>query len=94
MNKSRRILITNTRKTKHFYAKLLIILYIKFPKYNVTFRDYLKATATRSEKVMIKVNRMTYIVFSLFCFKIWYIIGFMLVLTVIIIFSRIYISNP
>ena len=44
MNKSRPILITNTRKTKHFYAKLLIILYIKFPIYNVTFRDNLKAT--------------------------------------------------
>jgi len=41
MDKSRRILAANTHKTKDFYRKFLIILYIKFAKYNVTFNDYL-----------------------------------------------------
>ena len=36
MNKSRRILIKNIHKTKHFYANFLTILYIKFAKYSVT----------------------------------------------------------
>ena len=44
MNKSRRILIENSHKTRHFYKKFLIILYIKILKYNVTFKSNLKLT--------------------------------------------------
>nr|ABZ10428.1 hypothetical protein ALOHA_HF4000APKG3108ctg1g39 [uncultured marine bacterium HF4000_APKG3108] len=53
----------------------------------------MKTTVSRSENVMIKVNRIKYFVFSLFCFKIWYMIGFILALVVIFIFNQIYISN-
>ena len=50
MNKSRRILITNTYKIKPFYGKFLIILYIKFAKYNATFGNNQKLTMHQTLK--------------------------------------------
>jgi len=57
------------------------------------FSSFLKTTVSRSEKVTIKVNKIKNFVFSLFCFKNWYMIGFILILAVIFIFNQIYISN-
>ncbi len=75
MNKSRRILIINTSKTKHFYRKFLIIFYIKFEKYNVTFKSNLKSIMYQNLKK--NWDNTKYLILSAF------IVTFLVLLTVV-----------
>lgn len=75
MNKSRRILISNTDKIKHFYKKFLTIYYIKFTKYNATAGTNLKFTMYGTFKK--SWDKTKYIILSGF------IITFLLLLTIV-----------
>jgi len=75
MNKSRRILITNTDKIECLYKKFLIICCIKFTKYNATAKINLKLTMYQTFKKNLDKTKY----FILFGF----IITFLLLLTVV-----------